>query len=142
MFIGLLAFGIVRLEVHQLRPTFVEPATAPFPGSTPFNRPAGRDGDAIPPHAWIIGTIAVDPEGRRVSNENVNELMREYFAIPQRLPGINDADWLRERGVVRLWQYQPAERFWLFQWIESGIFTALAAICALLTFWRVKTRDA
>ena len=143
MFVGLLAFGLVRVEVHQLRPNFIEPATVPFPGSTPFNRPGGIPGrEAMPADAWIIGASAVDLAGRPVSNDQVNELMREYFAIPQRLPGVNDAEWLRERGVVRFWQYQPADRFWLFQWIEAGIFTALAAICVLLTFWRVRSRDA
>src|SRR4051812_11239253 len=41
MFVGLLVFAVVRIEVHQLRPTYQDPMTIPFPGTTPFNRGAG-----------------------------------------------------------------------------------------------------
>lgn len=36
--------------------------------------------------------------------------------------------------------YQPANRFWAFQWYETGIFLALAAALAGLCFWRVRSR--
>jgi hypothetical protein len=34
--------------------------------------------------------------------------------------------------------YQPADRFWPFQHIEAGIFTALAVLLLLLAIWRVR----
>jgi ABC-2 family transporter len=34
--------------------------------------------------------------------------------------------------------YQPDYRFWTFQWIEFGIFIALAAGLAVFTLWRTK----
>ena len=38
--------------------------------------------------------------------------------------------------------YQPADRFWAFQGIETGIFLVLAAALLGVTFWVLKRRDA
>jgi hypothetical protein len=43
------------------------------------------------------------------------------------------------RGYVT---YQPAVRFWAFQWIETGIFVVLAAALIGITFWVLRRRDA
>jgi ABC-type transport system involved in multi-copper enzyme maturation permease subunit len=139
MLIGLLVFGIARVGVHNLRPMYQEPATAPFPYSTgPLQTSFG-----IPPDAWTIGTDAIDLEGRPVPQERITSLMREYFSSSRQIgPSSNDGTFFREHGVIRRVTYQPAERFWTFQAIEAAIFTGFAAIFALLTLWRVRTRDA
>ena len=36
--------------------------------------------------------------------------------------------------------YQPAGRYWPFQWIETGIFLALALALAWSCFWRLGRR--
>jgi hypothetical protein len=36
--------------------------------------------------------------------------------------------------------WQPHDRFWLFQGIESAIFFGLAAALLALAFWGVRTR--
>jgi hypothetical protein len=36
--------------------------------------------------------------------------------------------------------YQPASRFWAFQWYETAIFLALAVILAGVCFWRIRRR--
>ncbi|HLJ79983.1 MAG TPA: hypothetical protein VKT52_00770 [Ktedonobacterales bacterium] len=36
--------------------------------------------------------------------------------------------------------YQPANRFWTFQWIETGIYLAFAVLALLVTFWLVRHR--
>jgi hypothetical protein len=38
--------------------------------------------------------------------------------------------------------YQPASRYWTFQWIEFGIFTALAVLLVALAVVAVRRRDA
>jgi hypothetical protein len=43
-------------------------------------------------------------------------------------------------GVQQKYTYQPADRFWLFQEIESGIYVFMAAILLTLTFWWTKYR--
>jgi hypothetical protein len=36
--------------------------------------------------------------------------------------------------------YQPADRYWAFQWFETAIFLGLAAILVGLYFWWVQRR--
>jgi hypothetical protein len=36
--------------------------------------------------------------------------------------------------------YQPASRFWSFQWYETGIYAALALVLAGFCFWRIRHR--
>jgi len=36
--------------------------------------------------------------------------------------------------------YQPAGRFWTFQWIETGIYLAISALAVAVTFWVVRRR--
>ena len=38
--------------------------------------------------------------------------------------------------------YQPGYRFWPFQFIETGIFVALAAALIAVTFFVARRRDA
>lgn len=141
MFIGLLVFGAVRVGVHNLRPMYQEPVTAPFPGyqSFPFEQYTG-----MPPDAWRLGVVAFDPGGRPVPQERLNSLMQEYFRVSGGVstPTSNDTTFLQERGVIRRYAYQPADRFWTFQVMEAAIFSGLAALFALLTLWRVRSRDA
>jgi ABC-type transport system involved in multi-copper enzyme maturation permease subunit len=140
MFVGLLIFAVVRVGVHNLRPAYQEPATAPFASyqTFPYQTPN------IPPDAWILGVKGFDLEGRPVADTTVTELVQEYFRTSGGISTStrNDTTFLLDHGVVRRQAYQPAERFWTFQWIEAAIFTGLAALFAALTLWRVKTRDA
>jgi hypothetical protein len=36
--------------------------------------------------------------------------------------------------------YQPASRYWLFQWAELGLFTALAFVLAAFSAWWIRHR--
>jgi hypothetical protein len=38
--------------------------------------------------------------------------------------------------------YQPAGRYWTFQWLETGIFVALALLAAIACYWWVTRRTA
>jgi hypothetical protein len=140
MFIGLLLFGAVRLGVHNLRSTYLDPLTVPFGSVDPRVAPAS----GLPADAWNLGVQAVDLQGRPVAQERLRALLDEYFRSQHGVPTAtnNDTTFLFEHGVLRRIAYQPAERFWTFQVIEAAIFFALAAFAVLLTLWRVRTRDA
>jgi hypothetical protein len=43
-------------------------------------------------------------------------------------------------GFQDKYMYQPADRFWLFQAIESGIYILMSIILLTLTFWWTKYR--
>ena len=74
------------------------------------------------------------------AGNHLNELaasMVEHKALDA---GIDPTTYLHDRGFHRWVTYQPADRFWTFQFIETGIFAGLAAILLILVIWRVKRR--
>jgi len=141
MFVGLLIFAVVRVGVHNLRPMYQEPATAAFASYQGFPY---QTSNAIPQDAWTLGVKGFDLDGRPVADATLSALLDEYLRASGGIstPARNDTTFLLEHGVVRRLAYQPAERFWTFQLIEAAIFAGLAALCVLLTLWRVRTRDA
>ncbi len=47
-----------------------------------------------------------------------------------------------QHGYVQWVSYQPADRFWPFQWIEGGWLLALAVLLIVATVWLVRRRVA
>ena len=47
-----------------------------------------------------------------------------------------------QHGYTQLTSYQPASRFWPFQWIESGWLFALSVLLIAVTVWLVRRRVA
>jgi hypothetical protein len=45
-------------------------------------------------------------------------------------------------GYTQWTSYQPASRFWPFQWIEAGWLLALSALLVAATIWLVRRRAA
>ena len=88
-----------------------------------------------PPHipgAWVLSTQLTTPDDRPVSS------------VPYTAACGPDASGnscqahivsLRLRQAVT---YQPASRYWNFQWIETGIYLAVALILAGLCFLRIR----
>ena len=50
--------------------------------------------------------------------------------------------WLFQHGYVMWTRYQPASRFWPFQWIEGGWLLALSVLLIAATVWLVRRRAA
>ena len=48
--------------------------------------------------------------------------------------------WIGSLGLHQEVKYQPASHFWALQWMESGIFLALALLLAGLTLWWTRRR--
>ncbi len=49
---------------------------------------------------------------------------------------------LSQHGYTWWTSYQPASRFWPFQWIEGGWLLALSVLCIAATVWLVRRRAA
>ena len=49
---------------------------------------------------------------------------------------------LAKHGYTQYLTYQPADRYWPFQFIEAGIFVAIAAALIAVTFAVINRRDA
>ena len=58
------------------------------------------------------------------------------------LPVQNALSCLTQHGYTQYLTYQPADRYWPFQFIEAGIFVALAAALIAVTFAVINRRDA
>jgi hypothetical protein len=48
--------------------------------------------------------------------------------------------YLDQHGFRQLTTYQPASRFWSFQWIEGGWLFALSVLLIAVTIWLVRHR--
>ena len=49
---------------------------------------------------------------------------------------------LAQHGYTQWTSYQPASRFWPFQWIEGGWLLALSVLLTAVTVWLVRRRVA
>jgi hypothetical protein len=49
---------------------------------------------------------------------------------------------LAQHGFTFGTSYQPASRFWAFQWIEGGWLLALSVLLIAVTVWLVRRRAA
>lgn len=127
MFAGLLLFGVVRLGVMlELRPNFEPPVAVIYSAPatpTPQQRtkPEWVVVAQIPAGAWVVHAYYTDLEGRACTT------------LPA--PGC-------ENGAQERVQYQPADRYWRFQWTEGLLFFVLTVGFSAGTLTLLKRRDA
>jgi hypothetical protein len=79
-------------------------------------------GPSVPPGAYIVSQDVLDPAGRDL-HVGIDAV---HCGPPADCAGYRIAT-----------DYQPADRFWIFQLIEAGIYVALGALLLGLTYWRV-----
>ena len=84
------------------------------------------------PGAWVFQDTLVGPTGHAVSGSFLN-----HGACLQSRAAPACVGKLREVLV-----YQPASRYWSFQWYELAIFIGLALILSGLCFWWLRRRIA
>ena len=88
------------------------------------------------PEAWILSSGAINAAGQPVST----------IPAPCLSPSVgkgaspNAGACMASRGIREDITYQPASHYWPLQWIETGIFLALALALAGLCFWRLGRR--
>src|SRR5205814_4089283 len=109
---------------------------APLPAATyPHLCRAGRPLEPNPTLGnWILESGVRDASGKLVAaNAEI-----ACPAVPQG-PGAGCGSELGLGPGAYDWQlYQPASRFWLFQYIETGIFVALAALLLYVAVRRIR----
>lgn len=128
MSLTLAAFFAARLFVARfLRPHYL----------APLEQSAGGVDSRARAHDWVLSNSLVDAVGRHISTP------REDLAILHaRQARIDPQDYLLSLGWRRVVSYHPADRFWLFQSIESAIFLALAAAMLAMAIALVRRRPA
>ena len=79
---------------------------------------------------WILDRDVYDSAGNLVvSNGDVTCGPRPEVCYPEWGPDAYD-----------LLVYQPADRFWLFQYLETGLYVAVAALLIVLASWQIRRR--
>jgi ABC-2 family transporter protein len=101
----------------------------------------------VPGTAWIISqwwtkdgrfAFAGNPPGNLL-----NQFCSSVPPGPGRKPSVGSfAQCLVQHGYTQLTSYQPASRFWPFQWIEGGWLLVLSALLIAATIWLVRRRAA
>lgn len=110
------------------------------------------------PNAWTQSTEILTSSGHQASNAQLVAFVRQRCPgianPPPVAPGINhpvkggapDAAQFEAcraqaaRTFHLLVSYQPAGRYWTFQWMETGIFVALALLAAAGCYWWITRR--
>jgi hypothetical protein len=117
MALTLVGFIGARIAVELARPNFLPPVERRFPVvAYLFPNPMRSD--------WILDRDVYDGTGQVVVGGG------DIFCDPP-CPDYGE-DWYN----VHL--YQPAGRFWLFQYIETGLFAALAMVLLAWAVHRVR----
>jgi ABC-type transport system involved in multi-copper enzyme maturation permease subunit len=121
-FIG---YAVTYIVVSGRRWTLLEPAR--FEG----------EWQNLPP-----GSVMTAQQYFNDAGQQINELPSAVYDTLGNDPNSTLASALHDQGIVPITLYQPFERFWLFQAMETAIFLALAAALIALTFLIVHRRDA
>jgi hypothetical protein len=127
MLVVIFLFGGVRLAVAQAR--FHYPPS-PMTVTEPLTKSSQTSyaGPPVPPGAWMVGhPILVDPHGSPAAAGDPCQKSDRS--------GQSNCS-----GYQLLTAYQPADRYWRFQAIESGIYLALSALLLVLTAYWVRRR--
>ncbi len=89
------------------------------------------------PGAWIISSGAINAAGQTVSTLPAACLGATPLGLKL---GSSPGPCLESHGFREAITYEPASRYWPLQWIETGIFLALALALAGFCFWRLGRR--
>ena len=99
----------------------------------------------VPGTAWIIGQWWTKDGRFAFANPPLSLLNQFCSAGPGawgKGGGPSFAQCLAPHGYTQWISYQPASRFWAFQWIEGGWLLALSALLIAATIWLVHRRAA
>jgi len=150
MAVTLAVFTAAQFAMRAVRQYLISPAhvTAPITGLTSMGirmAPSGSGQLSVTPSAsipgaWILGNQTVNAAGQAAGSITVpatGPLSIQACAAGQASPQACLAG-LYKAGYRQLLTYQPASRFWAFQWYETAIFLALAVALAAFCIWRVR----
>lgn len=82
---------------------------------------------SLPSGAWLTGSEAVTSAGAPAT-----------MAPAACISASNFVPCLQDHGIRLAVTYQPASRYWEFQWLETGVFLVLAAGLGGVCYWRVR----
>jgi hypothetical protein len=100
--------------------------------------------NALPSFAWTLSqwyTKGGKFAFTGVQQSGTNAGIEQYWC-PNAPPSETLGQCLAKHGYTQWTSYQPATRFWPFQWIEAGWLVVLSALLIAATVWLVRRRAA
>jgi hypothetical protein len=91
------------------------------------------------PEGWVLSSGAVDTAGEPVSAVP-GACMQVMQVASGKASHTALLDCLASHGIRVAVTYQPASRYWAFQWTETAIYVAFALALAGYCFWRLRRR--
>lgn len=122
--------------------------------------PAGitfvADGRMTIPNGWVLSNQLVDKAGRAPTPTALHQFLETACPSVVALPGEAPNPQLKRRPANQAdfndciaqiaatyheaVTYQPADRYWTFQWYAMSIYFGLAGVLAWLCFWWIRRR--
>jgi hypothetical protein len=140
-------FGVRLILMGWIRQDYMSPVTTtysiganPLPSGAFWQLAQGWRGPGGPISVPNSDNIPMVANGFPVSDMPAACLTHGPFGGT--LPVQNAVSCLTQHGYTQYLTYQPADRYWPFQFIEAGIFLALAAALIAVTFAVINRRDA
>jgi hypothetical protein len=152
MAVSLALFVGVRLAVtYWVRPHFLAPVKQSLtlvwgPGAGFAEGSGGGGFFLIPPsvklpNAWVYSNTVVDRAGRPPSSQFLQSTCRALTVdAPPSTQQVNACIAAIAAKFDQVVTYQPANRYWTFQWYETALYVVLAFALAGLCFWWVSNR--
>jgi hypothetical protein len=98
----------------------------------------------VPGAAWIVSQWGTKGGKFAFADRPPSNLLEQFCppsAVGPGKPSLgNFAQCLSQHGYTLWTSYQPASRFWPFQWIEGGWLLALSVLLIAATAWLVRRR--
>jgi hypothetical protein len=134
----LAAFAAIQVAWPSwIRPHLISPRQA-----TVALNPAAIDGLSVQNTSMTVTAAVSKPGAWVISNQTVTAAGRPFTGpAPQACLARSFQECVASLGRLHLRQlisYQPASRYWDFQWLETGIFLALALALAGFCYWRIR----
>jgi hypothetical protein len=116
-----------------------------------YEAPLVSSNPHLPSSSWVMGTWWTQ-DGKTIGSSTINELLQKAGAqvsggsVSLRpgsaLGNLSPTQFLIQHGFTQVSSYQPASRFWSFQWIEAGWLLAFSLLVITLVVWLVHRRAA
>jgi ABC-type transport system involved in multi-copper enzyme maturation permease subunit len=131
MAVTLGAFAGARIAVTSwVRPHFMAPLV--------LNAPIGPGYRPDPTLDWVISDPLVTAAGKPANFECTATTAQLHVH-----PDACAAQYTRYYSQLHTrYTYQPATRYWTFQWLEAGLFVGFAVLLTVLAAWLIRRRAA
>jgi hypothetical protein len=128
-------FTALRITIENfVRPHYQTPLTMTVPLGHPTAGPAGS--------YWLLNDGITSPSGQAINGVPIGQAPSACRALIGQGGSGRVFSCMGDHGFHDILTYQPANRYWTFQGIETGIFVSLAAALIAVTVIVLLRRDA